>query len=224
MALWRAAGGRRHRMRRRTIAPPSEMLPRWRAGLGSVPVAVVRDMVWIGLYTGLRLSEVQGLRWEHIDRSRASFRVEPTKSGRALVLPLTRQVSGILSRRSEAASAAPLRGWVFPGRGHRGPHRHVHGWYPHISEHAGTPFWFHACRNCFITVAIRDLMLGDALVKRLVNHAPSRDVTAGYAAEWTLEQLRAHSQRIADRIETLAFAESADAHSSLGASTQEAVA
>ena len=224
VALWRAAGGRRHGMRRRTIAPPSEVLPRWRAGHGSVPVAVVRDMVWMGLYAGLRLSEVQGLRWEHIDQSRASFRVEPTKSGRALVLPLTRQVSGILSRRSEAASAAPLRGWVFPGRGHRGPHRHVHGWYAHISEHAGMPFWFHACRNCFITVAIRDLMLGDALVKRLVNHAPSRDVTAGYAAEWTLEQLRAHSQRIADRIEMLAFAESADAHSSLGASTQEAVA
>ena len=62
-------------------------------------------------------------------------------------------------------------------------------------------------------------MLGDALVKRLVNHVPSRDVTAGYAAQWTLEQLRAHSQRIADRIEALAFAESRDA-----ASTQELAA
>ena len=224
VALWRAAGGKRHRMRRRTIAPPAEVLPRWRAGLESVPVAVVRDMVWMGLYTGLRLSEVQGLRWEHIDRSLARFRIEPTKSGHALVLPLTRQVAGILSRRSEAPSATPLRGWVFPGRGHRGPHRHVHGWYAHISEHAGTPFWFHACRNCFITVAVRDLMLGDALVKRLVNHAPSHDVTEDYAAQWTLEQLRAHSQRIADRIEALAFAESSDTASALGAFTREAVA
>ena len=219
VALWRAAGGRRHRVRRRTIAPPAEVLPRWREGLEAVPVAVVRDMVWMGLYTGLRLSEVQGLRWEHVDTSRGCMHIESTKSGRALVLPVTRQVGGILSRRSEAASTSPVRGWVFPGRGHRGPHRHAHGWYAHISEHGGTPFWFHACRNCFITVAIRDLMLGDALVKRLVNHAPSRDVTTGYAADWTLEQLREHSQRIADRIEALAFAESRDA-----ASTQELAA
>ena len=223
VALWRAAGGKRHRVRRRTIAPPAEVLPRWRAGLESVPVAVVRDMVWMGLYSGLRLSEVQGLCWEHIDRSRASFRIEPTKSGRALVLPLIRQVSAILSRRGEATGAAAHRGWVFPGRSRRGPYHSVHGWYRWISEHAGTPFWFHACRNCFITVAIRDLMLGDALVKRLVNHAPSRDVTAGYAADWTLEQLRDHSQRIADRIEALAFAGSTDARSTLGASLQEGV-
>ena len=190
VALWRAAGGRRHRMRRRTISSPAEVLPRWREGLEAVPVAVVRDMVWTGLYTGLRLSEVRGLLWEHIDESRASLRIETTKSGRALVLPVTRQVAGILSRRSEAPSEEPLRGWVFPGRSHRGPYNWAHGWYPWISEHGGTPFWFHACRNCFITVAMRDLELGDSLVKRLVNHAPSRDVTADYAADWTLEQLR----------------------------------
>ena len=72
-------------------------------------------------------------------------------------------------------------------------------------------------------MAVRDLMLGDALVKRLVNHAPSRDLTGGYAVEWTLEQLRAHSQRIAGRIEALAVVESRDTPSALGASTQEAV-
>jgi len=93
---------------------------------------------------------------------------------------------------------------VFPGPAGRGPFNHVNGWYRHISETGGAKFWFHACRNCFITVAVRDLMLPDNLVKRLVNHAPSRDVTEGYAADWTLEQLRQATQRIADRIEGLA--------------------
>ena len=209
VALWRAAGGKRHRTRRRTIAPPAEVLPRWRKGLESVPVAVVRDMVWMGLYTGLRLSEVQGLRWEHVDESRGSFRVDTTKSGRALVLPVTGQVDAVLARRCAVAGRgkAPLRGWVFPGRSSRGYYRSPHFWYPRISERGGATFWFHACRYCFITVAIRDLMLGDHLVKRLVNHAPSRDVTARYAADWTLEQLRVSSQRIADRIDALAYAE-----------------
>ena len=46
-------------------------------------------------------------------------------------------------------------------------------------------------------------MLPRSLTKRLVNHARSSDVTEGYAAEWTIGQLREPAQRIADRIEVL---------------------
>ena len=46
-----------------------------------------------------------------------------------------------------------------------------------------------------------------ALTKRLVNHAPPNDVTEGYAADWTIGQLREPAQRIADRIEALTRAE-----------------
>ena len=62
-------------------------------------------------------------------------------------------------------------------------------------------------QNCFITVAERDLLLPRSLTKRLVNHARPGDVTEGYAADWTVEQLRAHAQRIADRIDELMCAE-----------------
>ena len=41
------------------------------------------------------------------------------------------------------------------------------------------------------------------LTKRLVNHARLGDVTEGYAADWTGEQLRTHTQGIADRIDEL---------------------
>ena len=46
-----------------------------------------------------------------------------------------------------------------------------------IGEAGGAKFWFHALRNCFITVADRELMLLTSLTKRLVNHAPSQDIT-----------------------------------------------
>ena len=46
-------------------------------------------------------------------------------------------------------------------------------------------------RNCFITVANRDLTLPVSLTKRLVNHARPQDVTEGYAADWIMEQLHA---------------------------------
>ena len=75
--------------------------------------------------------------------------------------------------------------------------------YEAISRTGGENFWFHGLRNCFITVAERDLLLPLSLTKRLVNHARPSDVTEGYAADWTIAQLREPAQRIADRIEAL---------------------
>ena len=72
-----------------------------------------------------------------------------------------------------------------------------------ITKAGGAKFWFHGFRNCFITVAERELMLPQSLTKRLVNHARPNDVTEGYAADWTAEQLREPAQRIADRVDAL---------------------
>ena len=100
--------------------------------------------------------------------------------------------------------AAHPEGWVFPssrsGAGHVAGVGHFHDG---ISETAGTRFWFHGLRNAFITVAERELMLPRPLTKRLVNHARPSDVTEGYAADWTVEQLREPAQRMADRIDEL---------------------
>ena len=46
-------------------------------------------------------------------------------------------------------------------------------------------------------------MLPTGLTKRLVNHAPPQDITEGYAADWTMAQLRGAAQRAADRIDEL---------------------
>jgi len=58
-------------------------------------------------------------------------------------------------------------------------------------------------RNVFINVDERDPILPRPLTKRLVNHARDDDITEGYAADWTVEQLREPAQSIADRIERL---------------------
>ena len=46
-------------------------------------------------------------------------------------------------------------------------------------------------------------MLPTSLTKRLVNHARLHGVTEGYAAAWTMDQLRDAAQKIADRIDKL---------------------
>ena len=58
-------------------------------------------------------------------------------------------------------------------------------------------------RNALITVAERELMLLRSLTKRLVNHVRLGDVTEGYAADCTVEQLREPTQRIPDRVNKL---------------------
>ena len=98
--------------------------------------------------------------------------------------------------------AAHYRVAVLPTRtaGHLGG---IHQYYEDIGRAAGTRFWFHGLRNVFITVAERELMLPRSLTKRLVNHARDDDITEGYAADWTVEQLREPAQRVADRIDQL---------------------
>ena len=83
--------------------------------------------------------------------------------------------------------------------------------YEAIGRTRGEKFWFHGLRNCFITVAERELLLPLSLTKRQVNHARSSDVTERYAADWTIEQLHEPAQRIADRIEAMMNADRAGA-------------
>ena len=146
-----------------------------------------------------------GLDWRRVDLEARVLRVEETKTGEPLELPITRQLAEVFARR--AGRRRRRRGWVFPSRssacGHVVALQHL---YAAISRAAGTRFWFHGFRNAFITVAERELMLPQSLTKRLVNHARIRDITENYAADWAVEQLREPAQRVADRIDELAFA------------------
>ena len=95
--LWLAAGGRYHRVVRRRIAAPSEVLPRWRRGIeAEVIVPATRDIFWCGVYTGLRVGEVFGLSWDRVSLSRRLLRIEETKTGKPLLLPVTRQLAAVL--------------------------------------------------------------------------------------------------------------------------------
>lgn len=199
--LWLAAGGRFHRKRRRRISSPAEVLPRWRSGIEAAGLdPEIRDIFLIGVYTGMRRGEIVSLRREQVDMERRILRVEETKTGEPLELPVTRQLAAILERRL----ADGADGWVFPSpRSEAGHVSDLARFYGEISEKGGTRFWFHGLRNAFITVAERELMLPRSLTKRLVNHARSQDVTEGYAADWSVEQLREPAQRITDRIDEL---------------------
>ncbi len=113
--LWIARGGRLNRNRRRRISSPAEVLPRWRSGVEAVGLPPDHcDISTIGAYTGMRLGEVVSLRWERIALDCGILRVEETKTGEPLELPLTRQLAAVLERRRTDAGGKAKEGGVFP--------------------------------------------------------------------------------------------------------------
>ena len=205
--LWLAGGGRYHAKKRRRISSPAEVLPKWVQGIReTVDNPVIRDLLFFGIYTGMRCGEVMSLHWDRVDLEAGLFRVEETKTGEPLELPVTRQLDEILVRRRAHCDTLTdeRRMWVFPSKTSASGHiEEVQKYHHLITEAGGTKFWFHGLRNAFISVAERELMLPRSLTKRLVNHARPTDVTEGYAADWTMQQLREPAQRIADRIDNL---------------------
>ena len=101
--LWLAGGGRYHRPVRRRISTPAEVLPRWREGIeAAVRTPATRDIFWFGMFTGMRRGEILALRWECVDLEGGVLRVEETKTGEPLELPVTRQLAAIFGRRRDA--------------------------------------------------------------------------------------------------------------------------
>ena len=97
----------------------------------------------------------------------------------------TRQLAAAPERRLAGRGDFPERNWewVFPSETSRLARimalRQLN---TRIDEAGGAKFWFRVPRNCFITVADRELMLPTSLAKRLVNHVRPRDLREGYAA------------------------------------------
>ena len=202
---WKHAGGRAHRLKRRRIEHPAVLLPAWDRGIcEGVRRPEVQDFFRFGLYTGMRRGEVLALRWDRVALGEGRFRVDETKGDECLELPVTRQLAALLARRWEARPSGAEPAWVFASPASpEQPLSRPDSYYRAIVRHGGKPFWYHAFRNCLITVAAHELKLPESLVKRLVNHRAHGDVTQGYATQWTLEQLRDPAQRIADRIDSL---------------------
>ena len=205
VAHWRAGGGRLRRPRLRRIQHLSNVLPRlhWRFET-AVHKPVVRDAFRFGLHTGIRLTEVISLAWVQVDMASMTVQIEDTRIGKLLEFSVTRQLATILERRfaERELFAGEARSWVFPSEasafGHLESIQHLNG---RIGEAGGAKIWYHAPRNCFITVADRDLMLPTGLTKRLLDHAPSQESTNGCASDWTMAQLRIAAQRITDSID-----------------------
>ena len=99
MELWQAGGGRFKKKGRRKINSPADILPKWHKGFEAIRNKVIRDALYVGLYTGMRLREVLWLKWSDIQNGELT--VAETKTGEPVQLPITRQLAAVFERRKQ---------------------------------------------------------------------------------------------------------------------------
>lgn len=183
--------------RRRTVIP-AHGLGRWfRAVMDEEDY--VRDFLLIGIFTGMRRSEIARLRWEHIDLEGKTLTVPKTKNGDPLELPLSAYLYELLLARREQLQDEE---WVFPGEGVTGHIVESKRFYARVSKACGIPFCLTDLRRTYVTVA-ESLDVPHYALKRLLNHRADGDVTGGYIVI-DVERLRRPVELVARRILELA--------------------
>ena len=190
-----------YRVERRRSLIKAHQLPAWfeavlnlHAERATGKAEVVRDYLRFVLLTGLRREEAARLTWEDVDFASRSFKVRDTKNREPHELPLSDYLTGLLTRRREAAADGEIH--VFPGDGSDGHIKEMRRWLAQVSQQSGVEFTLHDLRRTFITVA-ESLDIPAYALKRLLNHKSSADVTAGYIVIDT-ERLREPMQKITD--------------------------
>lgn len=177
-------------------------LPSWFNGVNSLrdegePFTVaVCDLLEMAILSGLRRSELLGLRWSQVNLQERTYYLTTTKNGDPLELPITDRVQSVLEQREAGRSESD---YVFSAENEHGVIREPKKIIGKVREITGIDFTLHDLRRTYTTTA-ESLGVGTYTIKRLLNHRTRRDdVTAGYVV-LTPEELRESAQEIEDAI------------------------
>ena len=171
--------------------PKNSPKPRWRA----LPPDVVTRLLStseadgqattalvVGLYTGLRRSEIAALRWENVDLAQRRLVAWREKGDDWITLPIHDRLADRLAPRHDG------EGWVFPGRwgGHISPGTLNH-WMARLSDLAGvepavTPHQLRHTAASRLYDATRDLLLVKAFLQHARPETTARYVQVNVAA------------------------------------------
>jgi integrase len=186
--------------RRRVVIADSQQGAWYRAVL-SLRQKTVRDYFLLLSLTGLRRNEAATLRWTDVDleSKTITIRAELAKNKKEHVLPLTDFLVMLLTQRMRWRRESE---YAFPSRIKRDSPIVDHDYaVALVAAKSGCSFRLHDLRRGFISQAAR-LAVPHHVIKKLVNHVASRDVTDGYVIIQP-EHLREPMELINNRMLTL---------------------
>jgi integrase len=183
-----------HRIHPRQRIIPDHKLKDWYKAVTSLKHAVARDFMIFMLFTGMRFGETRKLRWSYVDFTEKMLTVprELTKSDREHRLPLSDFLIELLEKRRLSNGKSE---WVFQSTRQK---------WKHLSEgiaivrkvraKSNIYFTLHDLRRTFLTMGEK-LNVPIYVLKRLVNHNVSNDMTGRYLV-LDVERLRIHMAAI----------------------------
>jgi integrase len=189
-----------HDLERRTRLVPMDKLPQFYDAACHLPSDIQRDVVLLGLYTGMREEECAGLRWSEVDLVNRMLHLPAgrMKGKKAFDLPMSDLVLQMLVTRRAIGREGQF---VFFGYGKSGHCESFTYALSQIGAATGIRVSPHDLRRTFTSIAATCTIPPVAL-KMLISHSTGSDVTAGYVI-LSQQQLRDAAQVVADRIKEL---------------------
>jgi integrase len=190
-----------HAEPRRRVVIADEQLGHWYRAVVTLRQKTLRDYFLFLILTGLRRNEAATLRWTDVDLQAKiiTIRAAISKNKIEHQLPLTDFLTLLLRQRLRQRRDSE---YVFASRYRRDSHIvSIKEAVSSIIKNRGCSFVPHDTRRTFISLAAR-LGVPHHIIKKLVIHTASRDVTDGYVVIHT-EHLREPMALINNRFLTL---------------------
>jgi integrase len=185
-----------HKNNRKNRVIPSAQLKAWHESVEALTNQKAKVYLLLALYMGFRSKELLTLEWAHVDMQAQTIKLYDTKNRSDHQLPMP----DILMPCMDALNAHTGGSrWVFAGDD---PSKHITTPLKPIRaviKDCGVEFTPHDCRRTFATIA-EAVSLPMSMIKRLMNHVTTNDVTGGYIVTEE-ETLRIAINKVADYIQ-----------------------
>jgi len=186
-----------HKNNRKDRVIPSNQLQAWHEAVEAMPNQRAKVYLLMALYMGFRSSELLTIEWSNVDLRKKTVTLYDTKNGTDHTLPIPKPLLPYIKRLKEKTGKY---NWVFagdkPSRPMAVPAKPIKA----VIKASGVEFSPHDCRRTFATIA-EAVNLPLTMIKRLMNHTTSNDVTGGYIVTEE-ETLRVAINKVADYIQT----------------------
>ena len=165
-----------HKNKRKDRLIPSNKLKDWHLAVEALENRQAKVYLLMLLYMGYRSSEAITLKWKNVDLQQKVITVYDTKNRSSHTLPISKVIHQHLRVLSTTNKDSE---WVFPNLNGDGPMSIPNKPIKAVIKVSGCEFSPHDCRRTFATIA-EAVNLPLTMIKRLMNHVTTNDVTGGY--------------------------------------------
>jgi integrase len=185
-----------HKNQRKDRVIPIDHLKAWHEAVDGLTNQKAKVYLFVALYMGFRCNELLTLEWADVDIKGQNITLKNTKNRTDHQLPIPRVVIPYINALHELTGASR---WVFARID-----QSLHMTTPikpikTVTAVCGVQFSPHDCRRTFATIA-EAVSLPETMIKRMLNHSTTNDVTGGYIVTEN-ETLRQAINRVASYIQ-----------------------